>query len=161
MVSGQGSLTSECHCCVIAQLVTDFGTSLEVTEDVDRYVVVISGSGLDGLVVVPRQHIGGLEDLPAAYRACILATLRRATQSLQERNPGSATRIVALTDLPSSKGHVCFRVVVKGPEEDQYTSETRAGIPRVASKPVKRAGSPLPRRPSIGTESPARALSGQ
>ncbi len=127
MVSGQGSLTSECHCCVIAQLVTDFGTSLEVTEDVDRYVVVISGSGLDGLVVVPRQHIGGLEDLPAAYRACILATLRRATQSLQERNPGSATRIVALTDLPSSKGHVCFRVVVKGPEEDQYTSETRGG----------------------------------
>ena len=125
MVSGQGSLTSECHCCVIAQLVTDFGTSLEVTEDVDRYVVMISGSGLDGLVVVPRQHIGGLEDLPAAYRACILATLRRATQSLQERNPGSATRIVALTDLPSSKGHVCFRVVVKGPEEDRYTLPPR------------------------------------
>ncbi len=146
LVSGQGSLASDCHCCVIAQLVTDFGTTLEVSEDVDRYVVMISGSGLDGLVVVPRRHIGGLEDMPAAHRAFILATLRRVTQSLQERNPGSAARIVALTALPSSKGHVCFQVVAKGPEEDGYTvaSETLTGVPRVASKSVGRAGSSHP-----------------
>jgi len=107
---------------------------------------MISGSGLDGLVVVPRQHIGGLEDLPAAHRACILATLRRVTQSLQERNPGSTARIVALTDLRSSKGHVCFQVVATGPQVDRYTvaSESLAGAPRVASKPVERSSSPHP-----------------
>jgi hypothetical protein len=119
LISGQGSLASDCDCCAMAQLATDFGATGEVSEDVDRDVVVISGSGLEGVVVIPRQHIGGLEDLPAAHRAGVLATLRRVTQSLQERNPGTAARIVALTDSPASKGHVCFQVVTTGSEEDQ------------------------------------------
>jgi hypothetical protein len=119
LISVEGSLASDCYCCVIAQLVTDFGTPREVSEVVDRDVVVISGSGVDGMVVIPRHHVGGLEDLASAHRARVLATLRRITQSLQKRNPGSAPRIVALTDLPSSKGHVCFQVVTEAPEEDR------------------------------------------
>jgi hypothetical protein len=111
-------LDSDCHCCVIAQLVTDFGTPREVDGDVDRDVVVISGSGVDGMVVIPRQHVSGLEDLPFAVRACVLAALRRVTESVKKRNPGSAPRILALTDLPASKSHVCFQVVTKGPEKD-------------------------------------------
>ena len=94
----------------------DFGTSRVVAEGVDNDVAVISGSRVDGTVVIPRQHVVGLEDLPAAHRACVLATLRRVTRSMQERKPGSAARIVPLTDLPSSKGHVCFQVVTEGPE---------------------------------------------
>ena len=112
LLSGQGSLASDCRCCGIAQLVADFGASRDVSED-DHDVAVISGSRVDEMVVIPRQHVVGLEDLPAAHRACVLATLRRLTRSIQERNPGSAARIVPLTDLPLSKGHVCFQVVTE------------------------------------------------
>lgn len=119
MVSGQGPRANDCHCCALTQLADDFGTSRGVSEGRDPDVVVISGSGIDGMVIIPRQHVVGLEDLPVAHRGCVLATLRRVTRSIQEQNPGSAARIVALTDLPSSKGHVCFQVVAEGPEEDR------------------------------------------
>ena len=85
-----------------------------VAEDVDEDVVVISGPGLDGLVVVPRQHIGGLEELPVSRRAHVLAALRRATWSVLERNPGTATKVVEMTDPPASEGHACFHVLPSG-----------------------------------------------
>ena len=88
-----------------------------VAEDVDDDVVVISEPELDGFVVIPRQHIGGLEDLSVLGRAHLLAALRRVTQSVQERNPGSATRIVIMTDPPATKDHVCFRVAPSDSEE--------------------------------------------
>ena len=88
-----------------------------VAEDVDEDVVVISGPELDGLVVVPRQHIGGLEELSDLRRAHVLAALRRATQSVRDRNPGSVTRVLVMTGPPASEGHVCFHVLPNGSED--------------------------------------------
>jgi hypothetical protein len=96
---------------VIAQWVTDDGmrsVAPSVADDVDD--VVISEPELDGLMVIPRQHIRGLEDLSVLARAHLLAALRRVTQSVQERNPGSSTRIVVTTDAPATQDHVCFHV---------------------------------------------------
>ena len=80
-----------------------------MTEDVDQDVVVISGPELEGLLVVPRQHIGGLDQLSAPDRGRLLAALRRAARLVQERNPGSATKVVVMTVPPASEGHVCSR----------------------------------------------------
>jgi len=88
-----------------------------VAEDVDEDVVVFSGPELDGLVVVPRQHVGGLEELPDLRRARVLAALRRATRSVRERNPGSVTRVVVMTDPPASEGHVSFHVLPDSSED--------------------------------------------
>jgi len=88
-----------------------------VAEDIAEDIVVISCPGLDGLVVVPRQHIGGLEELSALRRAHVLAAIRRATRSVLERNPGSETRVVVMTDPPASEGHACFHVLPSGSED--------------------------------------------
>jgi len=115
-VSGQSTLTRECRFCALAQLAGDGGTSTTVrcvAEDVDEDVAVVSGSGLDGLMVIPRRHVGGLEELAVDHRARVLAALRRVTQTMRERNPGSAARVVVLTDPEESEGHVCFQVVAK------------------------------------------------
>ena len=119
-VSGQGTLTRECRFCAIAQLLGDRGTpamARYVEEDVDEDVVVVSRSGLEGLVVIPRRHVGGLEELAVAPRARVLAALRRVTQSIQERDPGSATRVVEMTDPAQSEGHVSFRVVATASQD--------------------------------------------
>lgn len=123
------TVAGECRSCAIAQWVA--GHSMEsvaayVAEDVDEDVVVISGPELDGLVVVPRQHIGGLEELSDLPRAHVLAALRRATQSVRERNPGSMTRVVVMTEPPASKGHVCFHVVPSGSEDPVGSTSTDA-----------------------------------
>src|SRR5579863_609122 len=52
-----------------------------VAEAIDEEAVVVSRPGLEGLMVVPRQHISGLDELPGPRRARLLAALRRATQS--------------------------------------------------------------------------------
>lgn len=118
---GQGiTPESECRSCAIAQGVPDQGTrsaATYVVEDVDEDAVVISGPELHGLVVVPRQHIGGLEELPVLRRANVLAALRRAARSVLERNPGSATRVVVMTGPPASEGHTCFHVMPNGSED--------------------------------------------
>lgn len=88
-----------------------------VTEEIDDDVVVIREPDLEGLVVVPRQHISGIDDMSTLGRAHLLAALRRVAQSVQERNPGSATRIVVMTEAPATKGHVCFHVMPGGPED--------------------------------------------
>jgi hypothetical protein len=119
-VSGQGTLTRECRFCAIAQLVGDCGTpaiARYVEEDVDEDVVVVSRSGLDGLVVIPRRHVGGLEELAVAHRARVLAALRRVARSIQERNPGSAARVVEMTDPAESDGHISFRVVARASQD--------------------------------------------
>ena len=85
-----------------------------VTEDVEENVVVVSGSEFDGLVVIPRRHISGLEELSVVHRAQVLAALRRATQSVQERYPGKATKVVVMTDPPASEGHACYQVLPSG-----------------------------------------------
>jgi diadenosine tetraphosphate (Ap4A) HIT family hydrolase len=85
-----------------------------VTEEIDDDVVVIREPDLEGLVVIPRQHISGINGLSVLGRANLLAALRRVAQSVQERNPGSATRIVVMTDAPATEGHVCFHVTPRG-----------------------------------------------
>ena len=110
----QEAETRDCRSCAIAQQVADPSTrriTPYVAKDVDEDVVVVSGPELDGFVVIPRQHIGGLEDLPLAPRAHVLAALRRVTLLVQESNPGSAAAVIVMTDLPASEDHVCFQVV--------------------------------------------------
>ena len=117
----------ECRSCVIAQRVTDDGmrsVAPYVANDVDD--VVISEPALDGLMVIPRQHIRGLEDLSVLGRAHLLAVLRRVTQSVQERNPGSSTRIVVTTDAPATQDHVCFHVAPSGSEESVIARSGRS-----------------------------------
>lgn len=104
----------ECRSCAIARSAGVQGTGSlvgYVAEAVDEEAVVISRPGLDGLVVLPRQHIGGLEELPVRRRASVLAALRRATEWVRDRNPGWTSRVVVMTDPPASRGHVCFEVV--------------------------------------------------
>ena len=114
------TLSGECHSCAIAQWAAGASTrkvAAYVAEDIDEDVVVISAPELDGLVVVPRQHVCGLEELSILGRAHVLAALRRATQSVRKRNPGSATTVVVMTDPPASEGHVCFHVRSSGSED--------------------------------------------
>ena len=114
------TLALQCRSCAIAQRAVGQGTrsvTRYVTEDVDEDVVVISGPELDGLLVVPRQHIGGFEELSVPGRGHLLAALRRAAQLVQERNSGSATRVVVMTVPPASEGHVCFHVVPSASED--------------------------------------------
>lgn len=122
-------MEGECRCCAIAQWVAGSGArsvAAYVAEDVDEDVVVISGPGLDGLVVVPRQHIGGLEELPVPRRARVLAALQRATRSVLERNPGTATRVVEMTDPPASEGHACFHVQPSSSEDPVHSTSGHA-----------------------------------
>jgi diadenosine tetraphosphate (Ap4A) HIT family hydrolase len=114
LVSDNITVESECRCCAIAQSVADNRTrsgNTYVVQDIDPDVVVVRRPDLDGLLVVPSQHVSGLEELPVPVRAHVLAALQRATQLVLERNPGLATRVVVMTDPPASEDHVCFRVV--------------------------------------------------
>jgi hypothetical protein len=113
------TLEGDCRSCAIAQSVAGHSTQrldAYVTEDVDEDVIVISVPELDGLVVVPRQHVSGLEELPVLRRAHVLAALRRATRSVLETYPGTATSVVVMTDPPGSEGHACFHVLPSGSE---------------------------------------------
>lgn len=124
------TLAGECQSCAMAQLVAGRGTqnatAAHVAVDVDDDVVVMSGPELDGLVVVPLQHIGGLEELSDLPRAHVLAALRRATQWVLEANPGSVTRVVVMTGPPASQGHVCFHVLPKGSEDPDTPTSRHA-----------------------------------
>jgi hypothetical protein len=116
-LTGHNVALGECCPCAIARWVSGQSTravSTYVAEAVDEEAVVISGPGVDGLVVVPRQHIRGLEELSIPRRAHILAALRRATRSVRDGNPRSTSRVVVMTDPPASRGHVCFQVLPNG-----------------------------------------------
>src|SRR5271157_2694552 len=105
---------AECRTCAVAQRLADHHPGSHptyVSEYIDEDVVVISGLELDGLVVVPRQHVGGLDELSDLGRAHVLAALRRATRSVLKRDSGSATTVVMITDAPASEGHACFQVL--------------------------------------------------
>ena len=78
---------------------------------VDEDVVVISRAELGGLLVVPRQHISGIEQLPVAHRARVLAALQRAKQSVREGNSQASAEIVVTMDPRASEGHVSFEVL--------------------------------------------------
>jgi hypothetical protein len=118
-IPSQSTPANECRSCAIARPVSGGGkpTVPYVVENVDEDVVVIRWPELDGLVVIPRRHVGGLEQLPAAHRAHVLAALRRVTQTVHERSQGPAARVLALTDPPASPGHVWFQVVPNGSDD--------------------------------------------
>ncbi len=114
LVGGDITWERGCRSCAVAQWVAGDSTRGDgsyVAEDVDENVVVIRGPDFDGLVVVPRQHISGIEELPVPLRAQLLAALQRTTRSVLQRNPGMTTRIVGITDSPWSEGHACFHVL--------------------------------------------------
>jgi hypothetical protein len=118
LVPDQGALAGRCRSCAIGQWVTGDGArhmAPYVTERIDDDVVVLSNPELDGLIVIPRQHIGGIDGLSVLDRAHLLAALRRVAQSVLERYPGPATRIVVFTDPPATEGHLCFHVKPGGP----------------------------------------------
>ena len=81
------------------------------TVTVDTDVAVIIGPGIAGQVIVPRQHIGGLEELSLARRAQVLAAIRRAAAVVGAGEPRSPARVVVSTDSPASVSHVCFHVL--------------------------------------------------
>jgi hypothetical protein len=82
-----------------------------VAVDVDDDVVTLCGAEFDGLVVLPRQHVGGLEELALSHQARVLAALKRARRVLRDRQPGSASRVVVMSDPPATHGHVCYGVL--------------------------------------------------
>jgi hypothetical protein len=102
-----------CSSCAIARSASQRTrpSAVYVAEAIDEEAVVVSRPGLNGLVVVPRQHISVLDELPGPRRAGLLAALRRATQSVRDQNPGLTSRVVVMTDPPASHGHVCFAVL--------------------------------------------------
>lgn len=108
----------ECRTCTIAQQAARHAAGKDADED----VVVLDEPGLPGLVVVPCQHVGGLDELSDRGRARVLAALRRATRSVLESNPGSETAIAVMTGPPASKGHACFQVLPRAAED-------RGGLP--------------------------------
>lgn len=114
-LASEGSISEEeCRCCAISLWAVTASTGRVdafVAEEVDENVVVVSGPALDGLVVIPRSHVSGLEELPLVHRAQVLAALQRSTRRVQERNPGIPMKVVVLTDPPASEGHACFQVL--------------------------------------------------
>lgn len=88
-----------------------------IAEDIQEEAVVISGRTLEGLMVLPRRHVATLEDLPVISRAHVLATIRRASLSIQERTFGSAIRVAVMSGPPASAGHVCFHVTTRDSED--------------------------------------------
>jgi hypothetical protein len=117
LVGEQIPVKPVCRCCAIAQSVAGSGTSIEdsyVAVDIGPNVVVVGTPDFDGLIVVPRQHVAGLEELSVPPRAHVLAALQRATRLVLERNRGLATRVVVMTDPPASEDHACYRVLPCG-----------------------------------------------
>jgi len=103
-----------CQTCAVAHKVAGQSTNSGaacVAKVVDEDAVVMSGPQLGGLIVLPRRHVSGLEELPPPRRARVLAALRHATRLVRDANQGAASRVVVMTDPPASVGHVCFHVL--------------------------------------------------
>ena len=121
----------ECRACAITQSVfrRNSGHVAEPgAEHVNSEVVVFRGPSIGGVVVVPRAHINGLEELTVLRRAKVLAALRRAARWVRDTSPGSAPSVVAVADPLAPERHVCFRVVADGtPFEQQRADKSDDG----------------------------------
>lgn len=103
-----------CEACAVARSEGAGGVGAWLagaTVTVDPDVVVISGPQIAGQLIVPRQHIGGLEELPLPRRAQVLAAIRRAATTVGAGEVQSRSRVVVSTDSPASASHVCFLVL--------------------------------------------------
>lgn len=107
-----------CEACAVASSGAARGVGpwlAGATVTVESDVVVISGPLIPGRVVVPHQHVGGLEELPLPRRAQVLAAIRRAAGVVGGRDPRSPARVVVSTESPASASHVCFHVLPPDP----------------------------------------------
>ena len=103
-----------CEACAVARSGAAHGVGpwlAGATVTVESDVVVISGPLIPGRVVVPHQHIGGLEELPLPRRAQVLAAIRRAAGVVGAGDPRSPARVVVSRESPASASHVCFHVL--------------------------------------------------
>ena len=111
-----------CRACTITNAIPGKNiadVASHTAEYMSRDVVVISAPTVDGLVVVPREHINGLEELPVLRRANVLAALRRAARRVRDQSPESVASVIAMTEPPASASHVCFRVLAGGTSKSQ------------------------------------------
>ncbi len=124
----------QCESCRAAQWEADrrLRDTADPAGSTDSDVLVTSGPEFAGMVVFPRSHVGGLEELPIPQRAKVLAAVRRATRSVGQENPWSTPRIVVRTDLPASEGHMCFHVLPSVPESAS-ASGSRSGRARICT----------------------------
>jgi hypothetical protein len=114
-MSSEGIVPAErCRCCAILQSVANpnrgEGTPY-VIEAANDQAVVLSGPELTGLLVLPRQCVGGIEELSPVHRAEVLAAVRLATRLVREGHLGADSRIVVMNDSTKAAGHVRFEVV--------------------------------------------------
>jgi hypothetical protein len=104
--------TEQCEACAVVRSGTSIGSWLaDATVTVDTDVVVISGPRIAGQVIIPRQHVGGLEELLLPRRAQVLAAIRRVAALVSGGQSQSPARVVVSTDSPGSASHVCFHVL--------------------------------------------------
>jgi hypothetical protein len=107
--------TEKCEACAVARSGAACGVVPWLngaTVTVEAAVILISWPRIAGRLIVPRHHIGGLEELPLARRAEVLAAIRRASGVVGLEEPPSAqARVIVSTDSPASASHVCFRVL--------------------------------------------------
>lgn len=130
-----GANPAQCMLCAFAGYGDNFLTPSEsdfaVVEVNDQTIVLLSPH-LEGVLVAPLQHVGGLLELPEHELAVFLASLRRISRSVQAVLGGSNTVIEPLGSTPPSKGHVCFRIdpavqgSVKGESNPRSEIATRA-----------------------------------
>lgn len=119
-----GTRRRQCVSCATAQRPARRHKG-RVADHVDDDVVVISEPESKGFVVVPRLHVNGLEELSISRRASLLAAVQRAARAVREENPWSATRIIVVTDLPASEGHMCIHVL-PGDADSAMVSTSRS-----------------------------------
>ena len=103
-----------CEACAVARTGAAGGIGswlAGATVTVGTDVVVISGPPIAGRLIVPRQHIGGLEELSLPRRAQVLAAIRRAAAAVGAGERLSPPRVVVSMDSPASASHVCFKVL--------------------------------------------------
>jgi hypothetical protein len=104
-----------CEACAIARsgaaACADDPSLTGANVAIDSDVVVISGPRIVGQVVVPHQHVSGLEELPPPRRALVLAAIRRAAVAVGGGTSESQAQIVVSTESPASPSHVSFRVL--------------------------------------------------
>ena len=103
-----------CEACAVARSGTAGGIGAWLagaTVTVGTDVVVISGPRIAGQLIVPRQHIGGLEELSLPRRGQVLAAISRAATAVGAAEPPSPPQVVVSTDSPASASHVCFHVL--------------------------------------------------
>ena len=112
-----------CRSCAIVQSVARQSPeeTAFIVESANEDAVVLRGPQLDGLVVVPRRCVSGLQELPVIGRGHVLAAVRLATLLVRDENLGSTSRIEVMRDLSAPARHVSYQVVPEG-----WDSPTRA-----------------------------------